>query len=104
MSYISEQVKTNEILFAAIKKWGKQSQMEMAIEECAELIKAIQKLKRAGDENPREFEFIRAVCDEIADVEIIMQQLKLIFPVQLIEEIKIAKIERLEKRIQSSTN
>lgn len=92
-------MKTYEILQAAVKRWGKQSQIEMAIEECAELIKALQKLKRAGEENPNEFFLIKDVCGEIADVEIMMQQLKMIFPIQIIEDIKGEKIERLEKRL-----
>lgn len=105
MSYIDEQVKRSQIMQSAIKKWGKDLQIEIAIEECAELIKALQKNKRINHiDTTVHLESIRNICDEIADVDIMIQQLKMIFPIQLIEEIKIIKLERLEKRIQSSTD
>ncbi len=97
MSYISEKSKETEVYQAAIMKWGKELQIEIAIEECAELIKALQKLKRCSDDTilgPR-----RNVHEEIADVEIMIEQLKLIFNRQLIEEYKIEKIERLKSRL-----
>jgi len=39
------------------------------------------------------------VCEEIADVEIMIEQLRYIFDVDLIDQFKSEKLERLEKRI-----
>lgn len=98
MSYLNY----GDVLRAAIKKWGKDLQIEIAIEECAELIKALQKNKRVDHKNTeKHLQAIRNICDEIADVDIMVTQLKMIFPQQIIEEIKISKLERLEKRLQS---
>lgn len=36
-----------EIYKQALEKWGVNSQIEMAVEECSELIQAIQKVKRS---------------------------------------------------------
>ena len=55
-----------ETMQAALDKWGLDAQCDQAIEECAELIVALQKhVKRTPQ--PGTFD---AVTDEIADVEI----------------------------------
>lgn len=95
MSYIEQKVKETDLLLGAIRKWGRELQIEMAIEECSELIHALQKLKRDGTNTEK----YNHVCEEVADVDIMIQQLKFIFSYQMIEEYRIIKLERLEKRI-----
>jgi len=41
-------MKKEDLYKAAIEKWGVVSQVEMAVEECSELIQAIQKVKRSN--------------------------------------------------------
>lgn len=74
----------------AIDKWGEQSQIDMAIEECSELITKLVKRGRCVNSATDE-----EICDEIADVEIMMGQLRLIFNDNLIEKRKKYKINRL---------
>lgn len=55
-----------------IDTYGADKQQDVAIEECSELIKAICKYKRTLDH-------VENIVDEIADVEIMLNQLKIIF-------------------------
>ena len=86
------------ILEAAVKTFGNSAQVDMMIEEMSELTKALLKWRRAslidGDNTEEKY---NAVLEEMADVQIMLNQMALIFgdPV----EYEIAKLERLEKRI-----
>ena len=73
-----------------IANFGKITQQIVAMEECGELIQAISKKLRGIESNLEE---------EIADVEIMLEQLKLIADNKAIEEIKESKLKRLEKRL-----
>jgi GTP cyclohydrolase FolE2 len=83
---------TNEdILRIAIKKYGIQSQERQAVEECSELILAISHKQRGREHN---------LIEEIADVEIMLEQLKMINDChERVESIKAIKIKRLYHRI-----
>lgn len=82
------------ILEIAIKTFGEAMQIDVAIEECAELIKELCKIKRKGGG------YIPTVAEEIADVEIMIEQLKLIFNCPLeVEIFKEKKLKRLAERI-----
>jgi len=84
---------------SAINKWGKEIQIEIAIEEMAELIKALQKIKRSSGQTTEWMSLIHNVCEEIADVEIMIEQLKIIYPYSIIMDFKTAKLERLKERL-----
>lgn len=56
----------------AIEIWGVESQIWMALEEMSELQKEICKLRRGKRD-------LEALADEIADVTIMLEQLRLIF-------------------------
>lgn len=55
-----------------IQHYGRKSQEEIAIEECSELVKAIIKLRRGKGT-------VEELVDELADVQIMTDQLKLIY-------------------------
>jgi hypothetical protein len=80
-----------ELMQMALAKWGNESQLDKVIEECAELIDAIQKCRGHRAESIK-------VLEEAVDVELCLNQLKLMLdaPV-LFENIKKDKLERLEK-------
>lgn len=59
----------HEILTSAIRTFGETAQEEVAVEECAELIQAISHKHRGRNHN---------IAEEIADVEIMLEQLKII--------------------------
>lgn len=87
----------------AIRKWGVRAQVDVAVEECAELIHILQKTKRAtvGFGTDR-------VLEEMADVEIMLEQLKFIYnydfqmkiPTSKFHAIKNMKLKRLEKMLE----
>jgi NTP pyrophosphatase (non-canonical NTP hydrolase) len=78
----------------AINKFGTTMQTDVAIEEMSELIKELIKFKR-GKENYKE------IAEEIADVEIMMEQLRFIYNVYYeTEDIKEQKLKRLKYRIE----
>ena len=87
-----------DIIFQrAIDLWGEDAQIRMAIEECAELIVQLIKLDRRS--NGSEYE---DVVNEIADVEIMMAQLRIIFGDQEIDTAKRIKLDKLFKIIKEA--
>lgn len=86
------------ILQKAVEKWGSESQIDMCIEECSELIQALCKYKRnsIGD--------ISNLKGELADVFIMVRQMKMIFdhyPTGGIQDQIDFKVKRLKERIAS---
>lgn len=97
-------MKEIEIYEQAISRWGGISQSDMMVEECAELIQALNKFKRAkGDENLSKC--WDNILEEIADVEIMLNQMKVLFnrDGKEIQKWKEIKLERLKKRITEKT-
>ena len=80
-----------EILKKVINLFGAENQENMCIEECAELIQAINKKHRELKHN---------IPEEIADVEITLEQLKIInCCAEEVERIKQNKLQRLSERL-----
>jgi NTP pyrophosphatase (non-canonical NTP hydrolase) len=89
-----------EILNSAIKIYGETNQLDMVTEECAELIQAINKVKRAQSRIIRQG-MINALLVEVADVEIMVEQIKIMFGgYDAVEEAKELKLERLAHRVK----
>jgi NTP pyrophosphatase (non-canonical NTP hydrolase) len=85
----------------AISRWGYESQMRIALEEMLELSHAIMKFLRAmGDLNTDWEKMDIKVEEEIADVEIMMAQLRLVFNGKRISKIKARKLRRLQKLLE----
>ena len=79
----------------AIERYGDEAQINQGIEEMAELIQAINKFRR----NPCE-ETLKGIAEEIADVEIMLEQYKIIFGATLpVNRIKSNKLQRLAERL-----
>lgn len=79
------------ILLKAIRTFGKESQCRMMIEEMSELTKALCKLPRDGP--------VENVLEEMADVQIMLDQMKLLFGDTA--EMEAMKLGRLAQRIQT---
>ena len=80
----------------ALATWGIGSQLMMAIEEMSELTKEICKYRRFQDKQASYRENIK---EEIADVLIMIEQLKYIFKytdedIDLVKQIKLNKLEK----------
>ena len=86
----------DEILKAAIARYGEKAQMIIAMEEMAELTKELSKNLR-GDHKED------AIAEEIADVRIMLDHLEIMFDcagaAALYES---AKVERLRKRLEET--
>lgn len=74
----------------AIKKWGKDLQIAIAIEEMAELTKELVKCWRKKEHN---------VLEELADVEIMINQLKIIFgDTRIMRDQKLIRLAKMLKK------
>ena len=78
----------------AIQFWGKNFQIVVAVEECGELIHALTKYLRNGPIGRFD------VAEEIADVEIMLEQLKVIFGERDVEYWKKEKLSRLKEMLK----
>ncbi|MDH6367267.1 hypothetical protein EDD63_14016 [Breznakia blatticola] len=85
----------NEILKLAIKTWGVDAQTNCAMEELAELIQAISKFKRGYDNK-------EDIIDEIVDVQIMIDQIKLICDIDdtMLEKRATYKLQRIKNRLE----
>ena len=91
------------VLKAAIDKYGNDSQLAVAQEECAELIQAISKLKRAGNsDHPGRTAkaALNHLMEEHADVQIMLDQIRIMYPSKAYDTIRAQKIARLQKRME----
>lgn len=96
MTFTKEQ---KAVLEKAIRHYGFDSQADIAIEEMSELTKAIIK-----DRRYQSMETLTNIYEEIADVLIIVEQLRLAFYHEAVDKIVRAKIARLEQRIGEDKN
>lgn len=86
-----------QLLERVITANGMNKQLDVAIEELSELIQAICKLKRYGYTDE---ECYFNLAEEMADVEIVLAELKLMFDNEdNVKEWKDYKLDRLEKRL-----
>lgn len=94
----------NDILCLAITTYGADNQIDKAIEEMAELTKALLKLRHAKPKHkspmePAYRDFWKNVVEEIADVQIMMAQMEIIFGELDVAREAGKKLARLEQRI-----
>lgn len=102
---------TDEIALAvevrAVETWGKQKQIDIAIEEMAELTKALLKERRACNADSSAIgnhdAALANIAEEMADVHIMLAQLEIIFGNwNEWRRQEALKLERLERRIRES--
>lgn len=74
MKYYLSPEQTSAVKMRSIARYGKDTQTTVCMEECAELIQAISKLKRYNPEDPTNkvgrSELIENLYEEMADVQI----------------------------------
>lgn len=102
----------DKILSEMIEKNGHWPQIEMMQEEIGEFLQAINKLKRTKKCNDKihypskhsntnySIKYFN-VCSEIADLEILLMQMKKIFCAEAIELTKERKLQRQKERIEN---
>jgi hypothetical protein len=84
------------LLKQAVEHWGQGAQVDMMIEEMSELTKALCKTRRAHSAEAMA-KAVANVLEEMADVQIVLDQMKLIFGSPA--EIETRKLERLAERL-----
>lgn len=89
------------LLDRAITAYGAPAQMDMAVEEMAELTKALCKVKRVSCAAEAKA-VLENVVEEMADVQIMLDQLRIIFG-RSTAEAEEYKLERLKKRLDTAT-
>lgn len=90
----------NDVLREAISVYGSDCQMDKAIEEMAELTKALLKWRYATNRYEQEI-IMESVNEEMADVRIMMNQLAMMFHNDADVDVWMdKKIERLEHRLR----
>jgi len=89
-----------KLLAKALEAWGSDAQKDMAIEEMAELIFALQKLKRKRGKSMHER--IQDVQEEIADVLMMMQQMRMLFGADKVDVFIEMKTGRLKRRLKDA--
>lgn len=91
---------SKETMHKAINTYGVENQIIKTVEELSELSQALCKfLSKSKTESDRFI--VGNICEEIADVEIMLEQCKIMF--QCDKEVsawKNKKIERLERRLE----
>jgi hypothetical protein len=87
-----------EILRKAIDTYGDQAQIDVCIEECSELIKALIKYRRSY--GAEKYAARDNVVEEISDVQIMLDQMRMIYGGTADQEAY--KLERLEKRLEDA--
>lgn len=90
-----------EILERAIGTYGYHAQVNMCLEEMAELAKALLKMRRTGGDVQEKLDNIR---EEIADVQIMIDQMKLIYGEEPVGKSERLKLSRLEERLNGGIN
>lgn len=97
---MERQLNKAEIYDLVIKVYGAEAQHVVAMEECAELIKAISKYLRTSD-----IEELDNIIEEIADVEIMLEQLKSIHCIDgRVKMVKEMKVQRTYDRIREAVH
>lgn len=87
-----------DILIKVINKFGKNNQIIKSIEELGELITALaRKFTKQELVNNN-------ICEEIADVEIMLEQLKIIFDRETIEHYKSMKLNKLNEILKGDNS
>lgn len=81
-----------DLMGDAIQRWGLDLQVDLAVEECSELITALQHNKRGRGT-------IADVVEEIADVKIMVAQLEMMFGEQSVAKVVGEKMNRLRDRL-----
>jgi NTP pyrophosphatase (non-canonical NTP hydrolase) len=75
-----EREERDKLYDRAIKKWGEMGQLDQMIEECAELIVALNKYKRMKNYIAQKKEGVMEnLYEELADVKLCLEQMEFMF-------------------------
>ena len=100
-------ISISELNKETAKHYGYEAQSNQLVEECAELIQAVSKYRRATVDVGQPLEdykktvALENLIEEIADVEIMLEQIKYLLhiPEDELEAVKLFKVKRTRERI-----
>lgn len=87
-----------QLLKRIIETYGIENQMLQCVEEMAELTQAINKYRRA-EKLDTAVDAYKQVIEEIADVQIMIEQMRLMFDGDEVDIVIFEKLERMEGRL-----
>ena len=87
-----------DLLLKIIEHYGIDNQMMQCIEEMAELTQAINKYKRS-EFSDSHIDAYNNVIEKIADVQIMTEQMRLMFDGAAVDEVIVEKLERMRGRL-----
>ena len=90
-----------ELLKRIISTYGIENQMLQCIEEMAELTQAINKYRRSEFSDSC-IDAYNLVIEEIADVQIMIEQMRWMFDGAAVDEVIAEKLERMRGRLDGS--
>ena len=93
-----------DVICDAIDTYGQEAQTDMCIEECSELIKALLKLRRLPLEEriaAKGMKALENIQEEIADVQIMLWEIDLMYGYGYVEDQIDKKLNRLKERIRA---
>lgn len=93
-----------DVICNAIDTYGREAQTDMCIEECSELIKALLKFRRLPLEErlaAKGMKVLENIQEEIADVQIMLWQMEMLYGYGCAEGEIEEKIDRLKERIEA---
>lgn len=102
LAKITKARQTRSVYSELILYLGEYSQMRKTIEECAELIAALSRYLNSEQEAQKRGGMIAlddAICEELADVQICLEQMKLVFSPVKINNFYVEKYSRLIKKV-----
>lgn len=107
MKYYLSPEQADAVKMRSIARYGKDTQTTVCMEECAELIQAISKLKRYNPEDPTNkvgrSELIENLCEEMADVLICFDLLVEIYGLKPSDMRRMMdhKVWRMKRRLEA---
>lgn len=91
-----ERIEGMETMERALEHYGTNAQMLKCIEEMGELSRALARALNPNEQTDR-----ANICEEIADVSILLDQLYLHFGKEYIMRLKLSKLKRLKERMDA---
>lgn len=88
------------ILLREIDRHGVQAQCDAAIEKFAALTKALIKIRQCGNDFVAERAALETAIEEIAEAEIMVQTLKLIFGARDVNRVRVKTVRRMEIEVE----
>ena len=93
-----------DVLCDAIDTYGREAQTDVCIEECSELIKALLKFRRLPIKErlaAKGMKVLENIQEEIADVQIMLWQMEMLYGYGCVDGEIEEKIDRLKERIEA---